>query len=417
MYGRCETDPFDQAIDVCDSCYGEFCESCLVTTKARKHPICKECALISSGIRPGAKPLLRGSKRTAAERRKGLREAPIEVRSFAYFDDVESAPADGAGTVQAPPEGTDPDLAGAGPTRAAPATAGAASSDPAPTEAEPAGGGPADQRSTSPEPDDDADGDAVPGDPAGPEPVDAGLADTRPMAPVAEADEPSAAQEERRHPFLPDVVLAEREPAEPAPTGMAALAEHAGQPAIPDPIDVVAIDEPPPWSSPGTGGEVASPWPTQPADETAPSSPWPTQPADETAPSTPWPTQPADETDPSTPWPTNEPGADAADAPAPWTPGSATEAAADTRAGLTQAEPAETAPAAPTPTVHKPVTDGFEWVSQMPARGASPPLPSRSAGAASPGHRPEDRGAIATVERAPAGLPRRRPPRRADGDH
>lgn len=91
MYGRCETDPFDQATDVCDSCYGEFCAACTVTTKGRKHPICKECTIIASGVRPGAKPLLRGSKKTANKRRKALKAAPPAPRSFEYFDDTDPA--------------------------------------------------------------------------------------------------------------------------------------------------------------------------------------------------------------------------------------------------------------------------------------------------------------------------------------
>lgn len=86
MYGRCETDPFDQAVDVCGSCYGEFCSTCLVATKGRKHRICKECALIASGVRPGSKPLIRGSKKTADARRKALREAPPAEAPLQFYD-------------------------------------------------------------------------------------------------------------------------------------------------------------------------------------------------------------------------------------------------------------------------------------------------------------------------------------------
>ncbi len=89
MYGRCETDPFDQATDVCDSCFGEFCPACLVTTKTRQHPICKACALIASGVRPGNKPLLRGSRKSADQRRQALREAPTSPAPFEYFDTVD----------------------------------------------------------------------------------------------------------------------------------------------------------------------------------------------------------------------------------------------------------------------------------------------------------------------------------------
>lgn len=85
MNGRCETDPFDQAIDVCSSCYGEFCQACLIRTKGRKHPLCRECTIVASGLRVGAKPAVRGDKRTADERRKVLKAAPIEQK-FQYFD-------------------------------------------------------------------------------------------------------------------------------------------------------------------------------------------------------------------------------------------------------------------------------------------------------------------------------------------
>ena len=85
MNGRCETDPFDQARNVCGLCYGEFCLSCLVNVKGRKHPLCKECAIIASGIRAGAKPTMRGPKRTAPARRKALLEAPVQD-SFQFFD-------------------------------------------------------------------------------------------------------------------------------------------------------------------------------------------------------------------------------------------------------------------------------------------------------------------------------------------
>ena len=106
MYGRCETDPFDQATDVCDSCYGEFCAACMVRTKGRKHPICKECAIVASGVRPGAKPLLRGSKKTAAERRRALQDAPAAARTFEYFDDEPDATGrpDGPETTTIEPE-------------------------------------------------------------------------------------------------------------------------------------------------------------------------------------------------------------------------------------------------------------------------------------------------------------------------
>ncbi|MGB5755840.1 MAG: hypothetical protein WBM50_02900, partial [Acidimicrobiales bacterium] len=85
MNGRCESDPFDQAIDVCPSCYGEFCSQCLVETKVRKHPLCRECALIVSGLRGGGKPVVRGDKKSAKQRRATLKQKPV-TKAFEYFD-------------------------------------------------------------------------------------------------------------------------------------------------------------------------------------------------------------------------------------------------------------------------------------------------------------------------------------------
>ncbi len=85
MNGRCETDPFDQAVNVCPSCYGEFCPQCLVKTRGRKHPLCRECAIVASGVRSGAKPVPRGDRKTAKKRRTALQKAPV-AESFRYFD-------------------------------------------------------------------------------------------------------------------------------------------------------------------------------------------------------------------------------------------------------------------------------------------------------------------------------------------
>lgn len=85
MNGRCETDPFDQAINVCGLCYGEFCQSCLVSVRGRKHPLCKDCAILSAGLRAGAKPASRGSRKTAKARRQALAEAPRQ-EGFQYFE-------------------------------------------------------------------------------------------------------------------------------------------------------------------------------------------------------------------------------------------------------------------------------------------------------------------------------------------
>lgn len=89
MNGRCETDPFDRAVDVCRTCYGEFCWTCLVETKGNKHPLCRDCALIVGGLRPKTKPTIRGDKKTAKARRELLRPARDQPRpgaGFTYFD-------------------------------------------------------------------------------------------------------------------------------------------------------------------------------------------------------------------------------------------------------------------------------------------------------------------------------------------
>ncbi|MGI9614386.1 MAG: hypothetical protein ACR2QO_15855, partial [Acidimicrobiales bacterium] len=88
MNGRCETDPLDKAVDVCDRCYGEFCDSHLLRPKGRKHPLCGECALMASGVRGTSKIVLRGDRKTAKKRRKELLEAgsPTDSRVFEFFD-------------------------------------------------------------------------------------------------------------------------------------------------------------------------------------------------------------------------------------------------------------------------------------------------------------------------------------------
>lgn len=134
MYGRCETDPFDQAVDVCGSCYGEFCAACLVTTKGRKHRICKECALIASGVRPGAKPLIRGSKKTAGARRKALRDAPEAPAPLEFYDGPKE-PDDGSGgedaSSEAEPGSTGAELPPLPPLGPAAAQVGATEDEPA----------------------------------------------------------------------------------------------------------------------------------------------------------------------------------------------------------------------------------------------------------------------------------------------
>jgi len=88
MNGRCASDPLDQAIDVCDVCYEEFCQSCLVTIRGRKHPLCRECALSVAGIKGRTRRKRRGSRRTAKRRRQQLADAARDRNpSFAFFND------------------------------------------------------------------------------------------------------------------------------------------------------------------------------------------------------------------------------------------------------------------------------------------------------------------------------------------
>lgn len=91
MNGRCATDPFDQAVNVCQSCYGEFCGDCLLQVKGQRHPVCKECAIIASGVRPGARPAVRGDRKTVKRRRKALAEQQRDVAVFHYFDEEPKA--------------------------------------------------------------------------------------------------------------------------------------------------------------------------------------------------------------------------------------------------------------------------------------------------------------------------------------
>jgi len=102
MNGRCETDPLDRAVDVCDSCYGEFCKACLVLPKGRRHPICTHCTLVLSGVRGHATVQTRGDKRTVKQRRSDLQAAaaqPTDEKVFRFFDaDAEpAAPGGGQG--------------------------------------------------------------------------------------------------------------------------------------------------------------------------------------------------------------------------------------------------------------------------------------------------------------------------------
>ncbi len=331
MYGRCETDPFDQATDVCDSCYGEFCSACLVKTKGRKHPVCKECTIIASGVRPGAKPLLRGSKKSAAKRRKALKQAPEESPSFEYFDDAK--PAGPLETLAPAPE---PDDAEGEPTdgHEEPALAASAAASP-----------------------------------------ELGEATDDPVAePVAEpgpADEPGVTSVRSVTP------------------GLAALAQHqaerSGQPAggsDDDPASVPAPD-----------------WLTTPADG---SSPFADEPIEGEAQGT------------------SEPGS-GIEAESEVNVDVDVEASVEVEVAPEAEEPATPAgarrPRTPIDDRSKPVTDGFDWVTEMPAKGSSTPLPSRARADGADESAEQSAGAVATVEAPPAALPRRRSTLRSPDDN
>ena len=93
MNGRCETDPLDRAVDVCDSCYGEFCQQCLIQPRGRRHPLCTDCALALSGVRGHVSPQVRGDRRTAKERRTELKAsaAQDDEQVFRFFDADQAA--------------------------------------------------------------------------------------------------------------------------------------------------------------------------------------------------------------------------------------------------------------------------------------------------------------------------------------
>jgi len=89
MNGRCETDPVDQAVNVCGMCYGDYCQACLLKMKGRRHPVCKDCARTSSGVSKNAKIEPKGSRGTAKKRREEYADAAHEKPEFVYFDEAE----------------------------------------------------------------------------------------------------------------------------------------------------------------------------------------------------------------------------------------------------------------------------------------------------------------------------------------
>lgn len=91
MSGRCLTDPLDPADDVCDICYGEYCQEHLVHAKGRRHPICLQCALRLSGVRSGDKAPRNGNPKTVKRRRHELKNDANKQRpDFIYFDDPDA---------------------------------------------------------------------------------------------------------------------------------------------------------------------------------------------------------------------------------------------------------------------------------------------------------------------------------------
>lgn len=330
MYGRCETDPFDQATDVCDSCYGEFCAACMITTKGRKYPICKECAIIVSGVRPGAKPLLRGSKKTANKRRKALKDAPPAPRNFEYFDDAAAAePAEEWANSVTSDQADDPPI-----VEAQNEVEVEVVDPPMPQ--------------TAPLP-------AVLA-PADTEPTAAGVQSVESAASATPTPTPN------HSPAIPPA-LAGPQPSSPSSSssqsvspGLAALAQHRAE--------QVGGNEEPDFS------DVPAPdWGTEPVEADA--GPW---------------------ADPQTAVPATAP------APPP------------ALAGPTQTAPTETSPAGDRrrdDTGAKPVTDGFDWVTQLPPRGSTGTLQPQTEESEDGAEAAAGTGAVATADRPPQ-LPRRR---------
>ncbi len=90
MQGRCDNDALDIAEDICDICRGEFCAECLLFPRGRKSkPVCRQCAINSSGIRAGAKVERRIGRREALKRREQLSQTRQERASgrFVFFDE------------------------------------------------------------------------------------------------------------------------------------------------------------------------------------------------------------------------------------------------------------------------------------------------------------------------------------------
>lgn len=93
MNGRCNNDPLDAAEEICGICGGEFCSSCVITTRNRRSSrVCKQCAIEHSGLRTGARSAV-ASRRQVRSNTKVLSgaDSPADARTgFLFFDDPES---------------------------------------------------------------------------------------------------------------------------------------------------------------------------------------------------------------------------------------------------------------------------------------------------------------------------------------
>lgn len=92
---HCLTHVSEVAIDVCDTCAGTFCVTCLVPHRGpRHHPICVTCALVKAGVRPKAIARKTAPRRLVRARRRALQHALRQVaeRHAARDSNAEAAP-------------------------------------------------------------------------------------------------------------------------------------------------------------------------------------------------------------------------------------------------------------------------------------------------------------------------------------
>jgi hypothetical protein len=86
MEGRCERHLFDQAVDLCGVCGGEYCNDCLVYSFGpKKPPFCLPCAVQRAGVRSNAanyKPMsTRQQRKLAKERAHAARAETKQLRA------------------------------------------------------------------------------------------------------------------------------------------------------------------------------------------------------------------------------------------------------------------------------------------------------------------------------------------------